>query len=243
ASIAEGCRLAGCALIGGETAEMPGMYAAGDYDLAGFCVGAVDRDKAITGENIRPGDLILGLASSGVHSNGFSLVRKVVEQQHWDLEASFPNLDQSLGAALLEPTKIYVRSLLPLIRERKIAGLAHITGGGLLENIPRVLPERCHAIIATDEWKLPPIFSLPKRVAILISGRGSNMRALVEQATDYKVALVASNRPNSEGLEWARGQGLATWALDSKGVEKEQFDRNLSGALDSSQVGTIALAG
>jgi phosphoribosylformylglycinamidine cyclo-ligase len=163
ASIAEGCRRAGCALIGGETAEMPGMYAAGDYDLAGFCVGAVDRDKVITGENIRPGDLILGLASSGVHSNGFSLVRKVVEQQRWDLEASFPKLDQSLGAALLEPTKIYVRSLLPLLRERKIKGVAHITGGGLLENIPRVLPERCHAIIAADEWKLPPIFSLLQR--------------------------------------------------------------------------------
>jgi phosphoribosylformylglycinamidine cyclo-ligase len=163
ASIAEGCRQAGCALIGGETAEMPGMYAAGDYDLAGFCVGAVDRDKVLTNADVRAGDLVLGLASSGVHSNGFSLVRKIVEQQHWKLNASFPNVRGSLGDALLEPTRIYVRSLLPLLRERKIRGLAHITGGGLLENIPRVLPERCHAKIEADRWQLPPIFSLLQR--------------------------------------------------------------------------------
>jgi phosphoribosylformylglycinamidine cyclo-ligase len=160
ASIAEGCRRAGCALIGGETAEMPGMYAVGDYDLAGFCVGAVERDRVVTGANISPNDLILGLASSGVHSNGFSLVRRIIEQERWDLQQSFPSLGRALGAALLEPTKIYVRSLLPLVQEGRAKGLAHITGGGLLENIPRVLPENCHANIDTRRWKLPEIFSL-----------------------------------------------------------------------------------
>lgn len=161
ASIAEGCRQAGCALIGGETAEMPGMYAAGDYDLAGFCVGAVDRDKVLTGEAIRPGDVILGLASSGVHSNGFSLVRRIIVQEGWDLGASFPGLGgKSLGEALLEPTKIYVRSLLPLVQKAQIKGLANITGGGLLENIPRVLPGNCRATVDTGRWDMPNIFSV-----------------------------------------------------------------------------------
>src|SRR4051794_31746938 len=158
ASIAEGCRQGGCALIGGETAEMPGMYSDGDYDLAGFCVGAVDRTKVLTGAAIEPGDHILGLASSGVHSNGFSLVRRIVEQQGWDLQQNVPSLGKSLGAALLEPTKIYVRSLLPLVQERRVKGLAHITGGGLLENIPRVLPNHCHAVVDADQWELPTIF-------------------------------------------------------------------------------------
>lgn len=161
ASIAEGCRRAGCALIGGETAEMPGMYTAGDYDLAGFCVGAVQRDKVLTGKEIRPGDLIFGLASSGVHSNGFSLVRRIIEERCWDLAERLPWAGgKTLAQLLLEPTLIYVRTLLPLVQERKIRGLAHITGGGILENIPRVLPNNCHAIIETDRWELPPIFSL-----------------------------------------------------------------------------------
>jgi phosphoribosylformylglycinamidine cyclo-ligase len=161
ASIAEGCRQAGCALIGGETAEMPGMYAAGDYDLAGFCVGAVERDRVLTGSRIAPGDVILGLASSGVHSNGFSLVRRIVEQQKWDLDESLPWASgKTLGEVLLEPTRIYVRSLLPLVQEQRIKGLAHITGGGLLENIPRVLPDGCHTIVETDRWELPRIFAL-----------------------------------------------------------------------------------
>jgi phosphoribosylformylglycinamidine cyclo-ligase len=160
-SIAAGCRQAGCALIGGETAEMPGMYPGGDYDLAGFCVGAVDRDKVLTAANIGPGDLILGLASSGVHSNGFSLVRRIIEQEHWDLNQSFPILgSESLAEVLLKPTRIYVRALLPLVQERSIKGLAHITGGGLLENIPRVLPGNCHAFVETGRWDLPPIFAL-----------------------------------------------------------------------------------
>ena len=159
ASIAEGCRQAGCALIGGETAEMPGMYAAGDYDLAGFCVGAVERDGVLTGASIEPGDVILGLASSGVHSNGFSLVRRIIADRGWHLDQGFPSADgRTLGEVLLEPTRIYVRSLLPLVQEGWIKGLAHITGGGLLENIPRVLPNGCHAVIDVSAWELPPLF-------------------------------------------------------------------------------------
>ena len=161
ASIAEGCRQAGCALIGGETAEMPGMYAEGDYDLAGFCVGAVDRDKVLTGSCIAPGDVILALASSGVHSNGFSLVRRIIADRGWDLAEKLPSENgRTLGEVLLEPTRIYVRTLLPLIHQRAIKGLAHITGGGLLENVPRVLPDNCHAILEADRWRLPRIFEL-----------------------------------------------------------------------------------
>ena len=150
ASIAEGCRQAGCALIGGETAEMPGMYAAGDYDLAGFCVGAVERDKVLTGAAIAPGDVILGLASSGVHSNGFSLVRRIIDRARLGSRRALPSeRGRTLGEVLLEPTRIYVRPLLPLVQQGRIKGLAHITGGGLLENIPRVLPDDCHAIVDT----------------------------------------------------------------------------------------------
>ena len=160
ASIAEGCRRAGCALIGGETAEMPGMYAPGDYDLAGFCVGAVERDQALTGAAIAPGDVILGLASSGVHSNGFSLVRRLIADNNWRLDRpALFDQDRLLGQALLEPTRIYVKSLLPLVRADRIKGLAHITGGGLLENIPRVLPGNCHAVVNADKWQLPRLFA------------------------------------------------------------------------------------
>jgi len=160
-SIAEGCRQAGCALVGGETAEMPGMYSAGDYDLAGFCVGAVEREKLLTGVEIAAGDLIFGIASSGVHSNGFSLVRRIVEQQGWDLDGAVPGApDRTIADALLEPTRIYVGALLPLVQQGSVKGLAHITGGGLLENIPRVLPDGCHAIIDTARWPQPPIFAL-----------------------------------------------------------------------------------
>jgi phosphoribosylformylglycinamidine cyclo-ligase len=160
ASIAEGCGQAGCALIGGETAEMPGMYAEGDYDLAGFCVGAVERDRALTGAGIEPGDVLLGLASSGVHSNGFSLVRRLIADNDWKLDrpALFDH-DVLLGDALLAPTRIYVKSLLPIVRTGMVKGLAHITGGGILENIPRVLPDNCHAVVNADAWPLPPVFA------------------------------------------------------------------------------------
>ena len=160
ASIADGCRQAGCALIGGETAEMPGMYAAGDYDLAGFCVGAVDRAKVLTGSAVQPGDVLLGLASSGVHSNGFSLVRRLIADNGWKLHQPSPfDPNRALGDILLEPTRIYVKSLLPLVRAGRIAALAHITGGGLLENIPRILPNGSHAMVDVEAWPLPALFA------------------------------------------------------------------------------------
>jgi len=159
AGIAEGCRQAGCALIGGETAEMPGMYGKGDYDLAGFSVGAVERGQVLTGDKVAEGDVILGLASSGLHSNGFSLVRKVVETQGLDWRAPAPfDPDRELGVALLEPTRIYVKSCLAAIRAGGVHALAHITGGGLLENIPRVLPDGLAARLDASGWREPPVF-------------------------------------------------------------------------------------
>jgi phosphoribosylformylglycinamidine cyclo-ligase len=160
ASIAEGCREAGCALIGGETAEMPGMYAEGDYDLAGFCVGAVERDQALTGASVAAGDVILGLASSGVHSNGYSLVRRLAADRGWKLQRpALFDPDRLLIDALLAPTRIYVRALLPLVRAGKVHALAHITGGGLLENVPRILPEGLHARIHADRWPQPRLMA------------------------------------------------------------------------------------
>lgn len=160
ASIADGCEQAGCALIGGETAEMPGMYADGDYDLAGFCVGAVERDQVLTADRVADGDIILGLASTGVHSNGFSLVRRLAADKGWKLDR--PALfDQNvlLIDALLAPTRIYVKSLLPEVRAGKVHAMAHITGGGLLENIPRVLPEGLHAHVDARLWPQPRLMA------------------------------------------------------------------------------------
>jgi len=160
AGIAAGCRIAGCALIGGETAEMPGMYADGDYDLAGFCVGAVERDAALTGSRVGEGDILLGLASSGIHSNGFSLVRRLAADKDWKVDRPAPfNHSRLLIEALLEPTRIYVASLLPEVRSGRIAALAHITGGGLLENVPRVLPDGLHAMIDAGSWPQPALMA------------------------------------------------------------------------------------
>jgi phosphoribosylformylglycinamidine cyclo-ligase len=160
ASIAEGCRQAGCALIGGETAEMPGMYSDGDYDLAGFCVGAVERENLLDGSKVAAGDVILGLASAGVHSNGFSLVRRLAADKGWKLDRpALFDQDVILIDALMAPTKIYVKSLLPSVQAGLVHGLAHITGGGLLENIPRVLPANCHATVDADAWDQPRLMA------------------------------------------------------------------------------------
>ena len=154
--IADGCEQAGCALIGGETAEMPGMYHGGDYDLAGFAVGVVEKSKIIDGSKVKPGDVLIGLASSGFHSNGYSLVRKVIEVSNAYLGAEFHG--RTLGETLLAPTKIYIKPLLKLFSEIEVHALAHITGGGLLENIPRVLPANTRAVLDAKSWTMPPVF-------------------------------------------------------------------------------------
>ena len=294
--VAAGCREAGCALIGGETAEMPGLYRDGDYDLAGFAVGAAERNALLPRGDIGAGDVVLGLASSGIHSNGYSLARRVVEKSGlgWDAPAPFDKT-RTLGEALLTPTRIYVKSCLAALRETTaLKGLAHITGGGFPDNIPRVLPDG--AGVALDLARVPvlPVFkwlaatggiaepemlrtfncgigmiaivdaerrrrghrgaharrrdgraarhghggnggraarrlfgpasisrviAMPKqRVAILISGRGSNMASLIAAAKDdaypAEIAVVVSNRPDAAGLAHARAQGIATAVVD-----------------------------
>jgi phosphoribosylformylglycinamidine cyclo-ligase len=154
--IADGCELAGCALTGGETAEMPGMYEGDDYDLAGFCVGIVEKSGVIDGAKVKAGDTLLGIASSGPHSNGYSLVRKVLEVSGASLSDDFNG--KGLGETLLEPTRIYVKPLLELISKVEVHSLCHITGGGLPENLPRVLPENCRAVIDSNSWQRPAIF-------------------------------------------------------------------------------------
>jgi phosphoribosylformylglycinamidine cyclo-ligase len=155
--IARGCELAGCALIGGETAEMPGMYPPGEYDLAGFAVGAVEKSKIVTGRDIAPGDAVLGLRSSGLHSNGFSLVRKILSVARPDLDAPFDG-SRTLADAIMESTRIYVKPLLSLMADVPVKGMAHITGGGLTGNVPRVLPDNVKAVIDARAWPRPPVF-------------------------------------------------------------------------------------
>lgn len=159
--IAEGCCQAGCALIGGEMAEMPGFYQAGEYDVAGFAVGVVNRDKIIDGLKIAPGDVLIGLPSSGLHSNGYSLARKVLlEAAGYTVEEFIPELGRTLGEELLEPTRIYVKQVLPLVEAGLIKGMAHITGGGLVENPPRIFPAGIGALIERKSWEVPKIFNL-----------------------------------------------------------------------------------
>lgn len=155
--IGQGCELSGCALVGGETAEMPGMYEGEDYDLAGFCVGVVEKSEIIDGSKVAPSDCLIGLPSSGPHSNGYSLIRKIIEVSGADLTETFA--DSTLGETLLTPTRIYVKPLLELMKSHSLKALSHITGGGLLENLPRVIPKSCKAVIQSDSWAQPEIFN------------------------------------------------------------------------------------
>lgn len=163
--ICDGCVEAGCALIGGETAEMPGFYKEGEYDLAGFTVGIVDKSAVINGSNVKEGDALIGIASSGIHSNGYSLVRKLFfEVNRFDIDTSFDELDRSLGEELLKPTKIYVKTIQALMEKHKLNGIAHITGGGFIENIPRTIPAGLKAEIRLGSWEVLPIFKLMQRL-------------------------------------------------------------------------------
>jgi hypothetical protein len=161
--VANACKESGCALLGGETAEMAGFYQEGDYDVAGFAVGIVDRKKLITGETISEGDVILGIPSTGIHSNGYSLVRKLAKENHWDLKKVYPDFDKSLGEVLLTPTRLYPKVVLPLLSHIDIKGMVHITGGGFYENIPRILPEGTAVVIDGDSWPVLPIFPFLKK--------------------------------------------------------------------------------
>ena len=221
--IAEGCRQAGCALIGGETAEMPGFYSDGEYDLAGFTVGVVDRNDIIDGSSIQVGEAVIGLASNGLHSNGYSLARRIVDERlQGDLDAVLPELGEPLGEALLRPTRIYVKSILNLLRDFKIQGMAHITGGGLLENVPRILPRHCKAVIHKDAWPKLPLFEILREAGnleekelyrtfnygigmVLVVPKDSTddilsrLRGLNEQA--YVIGEIAACDENSEQVE------------------------------------------
>lgn len=166
--IADGCEQAGCALIGGETAEMPGMYTDGEYDIAGFTVGVVEKSKLVDGSNVQPGDVVLGLASNGIHSNGYSLVRRLLlEQAGYTLNQYVDVLDAQLGDVLLTPTRIYVKTILSLLQSVEVKAMSHITGGGFIENIPRMLPKQVNVDIQRDSWPVQPIFSLMREVGQL----------------------------------------------------------------------------
>lgn len=166
--VADGCVAAGCALIGGETAEMPGLYDESEYDIAGFAVGAVEKANLITGSTIKSGDVLIGLAANGIHSNGYSLVRKLfLEEKKFSLNDWFPELQSTLGEELLKPTRIYVKPILAALKKFRIKGMAHITGGGIIENIPRMLPDGCGCIIHEGSWEIPPIFTLMESIGKL----------------------------------------------------------------------------
>jgi len=231
AGIAEGCRRAGCALIGGETAEMPGMYSAGDYDLAGFAVGAIERGHALTGEGVTAGDVVLGLGSNGVHSNGFSLVRRVVAELGLDFDAPAPFAPKrTLGECLLDPTRIYVRSCLAAIREGGVKALAHITGGGLVENLPRALPKGTGIDLKAGSWPIPPVFSwlsrdgkIPQHEMIRTFNCGIGMAVIVEAGSQEKIVKILEDhgevafeigrvRKGSEDEPDVALNGELTWA-------------------------------
>ncbi len=207
--IAKGCSESGCALIGGETAEMPGMYPEGEYDLAGFCVGIVDADRLIDGSVISVGDRIIGLSSNGLHSNGFSLVRKILfEQARLNIHDVVGSLDHAIGMELLRPTKIYVKSILNLSKNFPIKGLVHITGGGFIDNIPRALPEPCRALITKGSWVIPPIFNILQKM-----GNVDEMEMFRVFNMGIGMMMIVAEKESTEILERLKGLGEQAYAI------------------------------
>lgn len=223
--VAEGCRQAGCALIGGETAEMPGFYPPDEYDLAGFAVGVVEEDEVITGERVAPGDVLLGLASTGLQSSGFSLVRRIILEQHrLPLDRYYPEFGRTLGEELLTPTAIYVKPVLRLVNELRTAGyevrgIANISGGGLPENLPRAMAEGTRALIRTGSWPEPPIFDLIRRLGPVAE---EEMRRTFNLGVGMVVILPAAAVDRARAL--LAEEGVTSWpigevAAGEKGVE------------------------
>jgi len=207
--IARGCEDAGCSLIGGETAEMPDFYGPGEYDLAGFCVGMVDLPDAIDGSKIKPGDAVIGVASSGLHSNGFSLVRKVLlERKGYSVESRLSDLDRPLGEELLTPTTIYVKPVLDLCRKLSVSGMVHITGGGFIGNIPRVLPEGCGVSIRLNSWEVPPIFHILRKEA------GIDDREMFRTFNmGIGFVMVLPDPHAGTAIDMLQSRGLRAWAI------------------------------
>ena len=206
AGIAAGCAQAGCALVGGETAEMPDFYAAGEYDLAGFAVGVVERSRIITGGDVAPGDRVLGLASSGLHSNGYSLVRRIVfERLGLKVDATLPGVGQTVADALLTPTRIYVKPVLDLIRVMPVRAMAHVTGGGITENLPRVLPEGCRAVIRPAAWPEPPIFGVLRDAGRV---EDAEMRRTFNMGIGYLLVLRPEDAEAAGALLRAAGEDV-----------------------------------
>jgi phosphoribosylformylglycinamidine cyclo-ligase len=204
--IGKGCELAGCALVGGETAEMPGMYHGEDYDLAGFCVGVVEKSEIIDGSSVKPGDVLLGIASSGPHSNGYSLIRKILQVSAADLQQ--PMGETTLGLALLTPTTIYVKTLLALFKQVKVKALSHITGGGLTENLPRVIPKNCNALIETGSWQWPAVFQW-------LQAQGNVERTEMYRTFNCGVGMVlcVAREDVARTLSHLQGAGYTAWEI------------------------------
>lgn len=214
--VAEGCRQAGCALLGGETAEMPEMYAPGEYDLAGFCVGIVDNARIVDGSSIKVGDALIGLASSGLHSNGYSLARKVLEQSGLGDDGTLPGTDRPLREVLLEPTTIYVDCVRSLIRALTIKGMSHITGGGFYDNIPRVLPTQVSAKIFFNAWPMPPVFSW-----LASAGNLSWPEMLQIFNCGIGYVLIVDKGDAEEVMHRLKGMGQSAWQIGEVERRKE----------------------